>query len=98
MSEGPRLAEFERTGRAAEEQCLGSRSNGFGGSGIDDAADLRDAVGREAALARMLPYHLLVGRDVNAVNLVVGDVALQPLDLRAEIGEHRAGLLRDGLN
>ena len=46
----------------------------------------------------MLAHHLLVGSDVDAVDFVIGDVALQPLDLWAELVQHRAGFLRDGLN
>src|SRR5205085_10129357 len=37
------------------------------------------------------------GRDVDAVDLVVGDVALLPLDRRAHGLEHLARLLRDRL-
>ena len=45
----------------------------------------------------MLPDDVRVGRDVHAVQLVVGHVAVQPLDLRPEGLEHTARLLRCGL-
>ncbi len=63
---------------------------GFGSGGIDDAADLGDLVGGEAALLGVLSDHLLVGSDVDAVNLVVHDVAVEPLDLRAHTAEDTA--------
>ena len=70
---------------------------GFGGRRVDDVPHLRNAVRGEASLARVFAHHLFVGRDVDAVDLVVGDVALQPLNLGPEVAQHRAGLLRDGL-
>src|ERR671922_229841 len=69
----------------------------FGGRGIDDALDLRDLVGGEAALLRVLAHHVFARRDVHAVGLVAGDVALHPLDLRAQALEDVARFLRDGL-
>jgi hypothetical protein len=41
--------------------------------------------------------HLLVRRDVHAVDLVAGHVAGHPLNLRAELGEDAARLLGDPL-
>src|SRR5580704_6888955 len=70
---------------------------GFGGGGVDDAANLGDAVGGEAALAGVLADHLFVGRDVDAVDFVVGDVAMKPLDLGTEIAQDGAGFFSDGL-
>ena len=46
----------------------------------------------------MLSHHLLVGSDVNTVNLVLSNVAVQPLDLRTLAVQDAAGLLRDGDN
>src|SRR5206468_77935 len=57
----------------------------------------RNPVGRESALAGVLLDQLLVRGDVHAVNLVVGDVAVQPLDARAQPVQDAAGLLREGL-
>src|SRR5205823_4293207 len=51
----------------------------------------------EAALLRVLAHHLLVRRHVDAVDLVAGHVALDPLDLRPEALQDAARLLRDRL-
>src|SRR4051794_40570644 len=64
---------------------------------VDDRPDPRDAVGGEPALPGVLAHRLLVRREVHAVDLVVGDVALDPLDLRPHPPQDAAGLLRDGL-
>src|SRR5207237_9975980 len=69
----------------------------FGGRGIDDALDLGDLVGGETALLRVLAHHLLARGEVHAVDLVAGDVALHPLDLRPQTLEHVARFLRDCL-
>src|SRR3954454_12421380 len=45
----------------------------------------------------MLPDHFLVRRAVDAVDLVVRHVAVDPLDLRTEVLEDRAAGLRCGL-
>ena len=55
-----------------------------------------DAVRWESALLGILPDHFLMGRDVDAVNSVLANVAFQPLDLGAQIVQHAAELLRDG--
>src|SRR5439155_4662019 len=51
----------------------------------------------EAALFRMPADHLLIGSVVDAVDLVAGDVTLHPLDLRSQIVQDAAGLLRNAL-
>ena len=45
----------------------------------------------------MLAHHLFIGRDVDAVNLVLGHEAFHPLNLWSHVLEDAAGLLRDGL-
>ena len=62
---------------------------------IDHRADPRDTIGREAALLGMRLHGRLVGRVIDAVDLVVGDVTMDPLDLRSHAVQHAAGLLRD---
>ena len=52
---------------------------------------------RHPALPRVFADDLLVGREIDAVNLVARDVALHPLDLRAELVQDAAGFLRDPL-
>ena len=69
----------------------------LGGGGVDYGADLCDGVCREAALGGVFADGGFVRGDVDAVDLVVCDVALEPLDLRAEGAEDAAGGLRDGL-
>jgi len=52
---------------------------------IDDPENLPYAVGGKAPQLRVFANHFLVWRDVNAVDLVLGYVALQPLDLGPKI-------------
>src|SRR5258708_38702103 len=56
----------------------------------DDRANRRDFIGREASLAGMLANHFFVWRDVDAIHLVVSNVAFDPLDFRAEPSQHSA--------
>src|SRR3712207_2974857 len=59
----------------------------LGGRRIDDAGDAGDAVRREAAAARVLTNRRLVGRVIDAVDLVGGNEALDPLDVAAGVIE-----------
>src|SRR6266850_7400172 len=56
------------------------------------------APSREVALLRVLSNRLLIGRDVDAVELVVGDVAVLPLDCSLHARQHVTGLPGDGLH
>lgn len=67
------------------------------GDRIDDRRHNADAVYGEAAEFGVAADGCLIGGDVDAVDLVFGDVAVDPLDLRSEGAEHVAGLLADGL-
>src|SRR5271166_5834335 len=67
------------------------------GRGIDDRSDLGNTIRREASLAGMFADELLVGRIVDAVDLVIGDIAVHPLNLGAEVLEYTARFLRDAL-
>src|SRR4029078_4518818 len=69
----------------------------LGGRRVDGAHDLADAVGREAALGRVLAHHLLVRRHGDGGGLVARDVAVHPLDLGPQTLQHTAGLLGDTL-
>src|SRR5687767_2317898 len=60
---------------------------------IDHAADRRDAVGGEPAPPRVLEDRILAFGDVDAVELVAGHVAVEPLDLGAHVAQHVARLL-----
>src|SRR5207244_11585401 len=67
------------------------------GRGVEAVLDRADPVGREAALPGVLAHDLLVGRHVHAVDPVLGHEALDPLNLRPQLLEHRARLLRQRL-
>lgn len=67
------------------------------GDRIDDRRDNADAVYGEAAEFGVAADGGLVGGDVDAVDLVFGNVAVDPLDVRSEGSEHVAGLLTDRL-
>jgi hypothetical protein len=64
---------------------------------INNLRDFRNTIGREPALFRVVPNHLFVWRNVDAVDLVTRHVALHPLDLWPELPQDPAGLLRDSL-
>src|SRR4028119_1235044 len=82
-----------RGGVAGRPGCPGR----FRGGRVYDRADLRDLVGREAALLGVLADHILVRGDVGAVDLVVRNLALDPLYLRSHVVEDVAGGLREPL-
>src|SRR6185295_4431191 len=67
----------------------------FTGRGINDGFDLTNGIDRKTPARGVLANHLRVRRDVNAIKLVVRDIALNPLDLRAEVTEDPAGFGRD---
>src|SRR6202522_2372240 len=66
----------------------------FGSTGIDQATHGGNAISGEAAFFRVLANQRFVGREVNTVQLVAGDVALQPLNFRAQFLQHRDGCSR----
>src|ERR1700692_1074093 len=66
-------------------------------SWVDDCPYLGDAICREATALCVLPDHFLVRSDVYAVDLVVGNIALYPLNLWSELFQDAAGFLRDAL-
>lgn len=59
----------------------------FGGR-VDHLAHLGHLGGREAADLGVFMNDRLVRGEVDAEGLVVGDVALQPLDVRAELAQY----------
>src|SRR5579872_1735230 len=69
----------------------------LGGCGIDDGLNLGDRIGRESTLSSMLANQLFVGRVVDAVDFVAGDVAMDPLNFGSEFAQDSAGRLGDGL-
>src|ERR1700704_4984167 len=56
-------------------------SASLGGHRADHPGHLHDGVGGESAFAGVLLYRFLVGGVVDAVDLVAGDVALDPLHI-----------------
>ena len=92
----PDLAATRRA-RNGGRGAAGSGRGGVGGGGVDDGADERDLVGGEAAHLGVFVDGGLVGGDVDAIDLVAGDEALDPLELGADGGDDAAGLLGDGL-
>src|SRR6185295_9447889 len=61
---------------------------------VNHGFNLRHMICRKAATSGMFMDHLFVRSDVNTVKLVVGDVALHPLDLWSQFIQHIARSLR----
>src|ERR1035441_5010189 len=57
--------------------------------------NLRYPVGWKSAHLGVFTDRFFVRRDVNAIDFVVGDIAVEPLNLRSHFGQHTAGLLRN---
>jgi hypothetical protein len=64
------------------------------GCRIDHRPNSRDPVRRKTTLLGMLTYCVFIGRHVYAVDFVVRDVALNPLNLSAHLSQNSARLLR----
>src|SRR6516225_8028916 len=64
---------------------------------VDYRAHARDAVSRKAAQLCMRAHCGFVWRDIDAIDFVVGDETLKPLDLRPHVLQDTTGLLRDRL-
>src|SRR5437763_11070724 len=69
----------------------------FRGCWVDHSAHSRHTIRQEAALFGVLAHGLFIGRDVDAIDLVVGHVTLHPLDLWAHAAQHPTRFLRDAL-
>jgi hypothetical protein len=63
----------------------------FASGGIDDRPDFRNPVGGEATHLGVLADHGFIGRDVDAIDLVVGDEALNPLNLGPQLMQYSTG-------
>src|SRR5687768_2588855 len=74
-----------------------ARGRLFRGGRVDHRLDLDDLVGREASALRMLADDVFARRAINAVDLVFGDIAVDPLDLRPELAQDLARGLRGHL-
>ena len=60
-------------------------------SRINQTAHCGNTIGWNAYPAGVLPNGVLVGREVNAVDLVFGDVAVEPLNLRSHFLQRLQG-------
>ena len=65
----------------------------LGGGWIYQAADGGDAIGWEAGALGVFADGGLIGREVNAVHFISGDVAVQPLNFGAHGFQHADGFL-----
>src|SRR5205814_265128 len=65
----------------------------FGRGWVNRQLYFGDAVGRKATLFGMLSHHGFIGSYVHAINLVRGNVAVQPLNMRAQFVKHAARFL-----
>jgi len=70
--------------------------SGLGCDGVDDGLDGCDDVGGEPGFGRVAPDEVFAGRDVDAEDLVAGDVGVDPLDLGTKLSENGAGGLGCG--
>src|SRR5208282_5686485 len=75
----------------------GRMSGSLGSARVNHVLYLGDTVGWKAALPGVLPYGFYVRSQVNAIYLVVGHEAFDPLDLRPQLTQHSARLLRNRL-
>ena len=81
--------------RAARRGAVAVHAD-FPGGRVDHGSDVVDGVGGEAAAVGVLEDRLGAVGDVDAEQLVVGDVAVHPLGARRQRGEHFVGFRRDG--
>ncbi len=64
---------------------------------IDDRFHFTDRIDREPACLCMLPHHFFAFRDVNAIDLVLGNKGLNPMIRLAHLDNGFAGGLGNGL-
>ena len=69
------------TAEGKDMQIDDLRAASLAGGGVDDGPYLGDAIGGKAAHLGVAADGFFIRSDVDAVDLVVGDVAMQPLDL-----------------
>ena len=60
----------------------GTTAGLFSGCWINDRPNLRDAIGRKSTHLRMFAYGIFIRSNVYAIDFVIGDIALHPLNLR----------------
>ena len=52
---------------------------------VDQPAHSRNAIGRNPYTPRVLPDDVFVRREIDAVDFIFGDIAVQPLNLRPQL-------------
>src|SRR5579859_1584635 len=70
---------------------------GFCRRRVDNPFYFGNTVCRKASLLGVFLHRRLIWGDIHAIDLVVGHIAFEPLDLRPELLEDAARLLRDTL-
>lgn len=63
------------------------------GCGINHRLDFRNSIRGESALGGVLADELLIRRDIDAVNLVLSHVTVNPLNLGSQVLENATGFL-----
>jgi hypothetical protein len=51
---------------------------------IDHGTDSRNPTGRKTASPGMFTHRVFIGSDIDAIDFVIGDIALYPLSLRPQ--------------
>src|SRR5882757_10623951 len=70
--------------------CSPARAELLSRDRADQRAYPRNRVGREDGLSGVLPNELFVRRTIDAVDLVIGDVTVNPLNGGPKLAQHRA--------
>ena len=66
-------------------------------NGVNDRENFGNAVCGESALARVPTHKLLTRCVVNAIDFVLGNVAVNPLDGGPQVSQNTTGFLRHSL-
>jgi hypothetical protein len=82
------------TASRAESSCVADAA--LGRRRVDNRSDLRDPIDWESTLRRVLADKVFIRRDVDAIDPVRRDEALDPLDLWSKLAKYIARNLRHG--
>ena len=93
-SASPSAALVGRDDEATPHPTAESRRHLFGGRRVNRRPDSSDAVCREAGRLSMLVDQIFAWGSVNAVDLVISDIAMDPLNVRPQITQYVARSLR----
>jgi len=86
-SAGWRERARRRRTRRRSVACVATPSNSrlLGSCRIDHRTNSRDSIGRKTALLGVLKYRVFIGGNIYAVDSVVRDIALNPLNLSTHV-------------